>query len=151
MYDRKDVGQTEMAEKTRTDWIPEKEWQWRMARNRMIGYLDALDIPPVEALETTCEVIAEVRRSSQAHDSIKPVEEAMQVLRRKLVEQNRIEDGNFMAFTGAEVVQRPLPPMKQGRMWPDSPDGNVEDGMFKRVLKKARSIRTLCLLSFRTP
>lgn len=140
-----------MAEKTRTDRIPEKEWQWRMARNRMIGYLDALDVPPVEALETTCEVSAEVRRRSQTQDTIKPVEEAMQMLRRTLAEQNRIEEGNFMASADAEFLQRPLPPMKQGRMLPDGPDGDLGDGLFKRMLKRLRSIRPFYLLSYRMP
>ncbi|MCF8024479.1 MAG: hypothetical protein K9K82_03205 [Desulfobacteraceae bacterium] len=140
-----------MAEKTRTDGIAEKEWQWRMARSRMLRYLDALDIPPIEALETACEVFDEVRSRSQPHDSIKPVEEGMQMLRRTLVEQNRIEEGNFMVFADAELLQRPLPPMKQGRMWPDGPDGDPGDGLFKRTLKKFRSIRPFYLLCYRRP
>ena len=121
--------------------------QWRMIRNRTLGYLDAIGVPPVEALEISLQVIEEVRSRIEADASIRPVETAMQVLRRILKKHNRIEGKNGLLPDDAELISQPLPPRKRGNMTPQNLEGGRPGSrLFSKTLKMFKFILPLILL-----
>ncbi|MGM0453122.1 MAG: hypothetical protein ACQERN_08145 [Thermodesulfobacteriota bacterium] len=65
--------------------------QWQMARNRLIGYLDALDVPPAKAMELTRQALDLARARHRPGETGPPVVEAMRQLGPLLAEQKQME------------------------------------------------------------
>lgn len=120
-------------EKMKDGGLPGNDGQWRMVRNRTIGYLDAVGVPPVEALEISLQVTEELRRRMAADASIRPVETALQVLRRILKKQHRIEGKRGLLPDDAELLRQPLPPRKPGTMTPHLEEGRPDSDVESRA------------------
>lgn len=92
---------------------------WQMARNRVIGYLDALGFDPRQALEITRHILDITRDRLQGQSGGTPVAVAMQQLRRQLRQYgrgNRPDDGRLP--DGKDCFLKPVPPITPGWMRP---------------------------------
>jgi hypothetical protein len=83
MIDQPDAAPASPSPNPRT---PGEE-QWQAAQERVLRYLKALGVAPVESLETTLQVLRRASSASGQGGTMEPVREAMRVLRQMLEEK----------------------------------------------------------------
>ena len=92
---------------------------WQMARNRLIGYLDALGMAPGEAMELTHQALDLARAHHRPGETGPPVAEAMRQLGPLLADQKQIEPPIANArpkHTDCFPIFRPAPMLTPGCM-----------------------------------
>ena len=96
----------------------ESAGQWKTARDRMLSYLDAVGVPPVEALEMTLHIIEQIRAGGPEAQETPPVERAVRALRRQLADQGRIAADIFTLKDSEDLFPPPTPELQPSRMVP---------------------------------
>ncbi len=111
-----------------------RDGRLKMARNRMLIYMDALDMDPVEAAEMTRQVLENTRGRMAADPRVEPVSLAMQSLRQILAGKNRIDPVGRMVRITEMVFLPPTPPLNIGHMVPQK----LERKLFSRTAASVR-------------
>jgi|GEM_PF-4474240 len=111
------------------------ERRWKMARDRMLSYLDALGIPPLEAMDLTNEVIDRTRGRAGAGGS-DPVPETMRVLRAILKDRDKIDTVDNTCRIPELLSLPAAPKLNPGAMIPQRLDTAPWNGLVGRTLTR---------------
>ncbi len=92
---------------------------WRAARDRALGYLDAAGITAFEALDLSRQALDQARDAVASRKSGHPVSVSMQITRRLLIEQHRIDIIDHSLETDFRFLPTPVfPEWNRGNMIP---------------------------------
>jgi hypothetical protein len=122
---------------------------WRTARDRLMSYLDAAGVPPLEGLAMSLEVVEEVRERCNCDEQAEPVGASLQVARRLLREKQRIDDDHYLLTGDADLVRHPLPARQVGSMKPQSLGIGRGKGLLKRVSEMTKFLLPLFMTFIR--
>ena len=99
--------------------------EWQTARERILGYLDALGVEPLESLALSRHVLEKTKNEMTPDDGRHPVTESMRLLRQILIEQNRIDVANGTRNPMKFHILPSFPDHNRGIMMPQKLDSSL--------------------------
>lgn len=96
-----------------------EDQQWRMARDRLLAYLDALEVPPEEGLDICSEVLNHVRMEIKSGGKGNTVAECMRYLRKKIKSGSFPSGFSIVPEFGEMPSNPPVPEINRGSMAPE--------------------------------
>lgn len=96
-----------------------EEPPWRTARDRALGYLDAIGVTPFDALELSRQATGKARDIVESRKNGHPVSVTMQIMRQMLIERQIIDTTDHHLATGIRFLPSPVfPEWNRGNMIP---------------------------------